>query len=105
MNLNAFRLKGLKERPFKLRLSIITGDRPVLVLRIIQLEAVQEEMANEFRDLLVEKFKDSKVETFIGSFWPVLEGIPATEMFNVIPLAPGYAYGMFMETLQRSYRN
>ncbi|MCV1684551.1 DUF2303 family protein, partial [Escherichia coli] len=53
--------EGLKERPFKLRLSIITGDRPVLVLRIIQLEAVQEEMANEFRDLLVEKFKDSKV--------------------------------------------
>ncbi|WP_252322482.1 hypothetical protein, partial [Escherichia coli] len=32
-----------------------------------------------------------------GSFWPVLEGIPATEMFNVIPLAPGHAYGMFME--------
>ena len=60
--------EGLKERPFKLRLSIITGDRPVLVLRIIQLEAVQEEMANEFRDLLVEKFKDSKVETFIGTF-------------------------------------
>ncbi len=60
--------EGLKERSFKLRLSIITGDRPVLVLRIIQLEAVQEEMANEFRDLLVEKFKDSKVETFIGTF-------------------------------------
>ncbi|MCI5442354.1 DUF2303 family protein, partial [Escherichia coli] len=60
--------EGLKERPFKLRLSIITGDHPVLVLRIIQLEAVQEEMANEFRDLLVEKFKDSKVETFIGTF-------------------------------------
>ncbi|MFV2306046.1 DUF2303 family protein, partial [Escherichia coli] len=60
--------ESLKERPFKLRLSIITGDRPVLVLRIIQLEAVQEEMANEFRDLLVEKFKDSKVETFIGTF-------------------------------------
>ncbi len=40
--------EGLKERPFKLRLSIITGDRPVLVLRIIQLEAVQEDMANEF---------------------------------------------------------
>ncbi|WP_196081866.1 YfdQ family protein [Escherichia fergusonii] len=56
------------EFKFKLRLSIITGDRPVLVLRIIQLEAVQEEMANEFRDLLVDKFKDSKVETFIGTF-------------------------------------
>ncbi|MEW0106442.1 5'-deoxynucleotidase [Escherichia coli] len=32
-----------------------------------------------------------------GSLWPVLEGIPATEMFKVIPLAPGHAYGMFME--------
>ncbi|EEY5914463.1 deoxyribonucleoside 5-monophosphate phosphatase [Escherichia coli] len=32
-----------------------------------------------------------------GSFWPVLEGIPATEMFKVIPQAPGHAYGMFME--------
>ncbi|EIG3340877.1 HD family hydrolase, partial [Escherichia coli] len=31
------------------------------------------------------------------SFWPVLEGIPATEMFKVIPQAPGHAYGMFME--------
>ncbi len=30
-----------------------------------------------------------------GSFWPVLEGIPATEMFKVIPLSPGHAYGMF----------
>jgi len=25
-------------------------------------------MATEFRDLLVEKFKESQVETFIGSF-------------------------------------
>ncbi|EMK8312627.1 HD family hydrolase, partial [Escherichia coli] len=32
-----------------------------------------------------------------GSFWPVLEGIPATEMFKVIPLPPGHTYGMFME--------
>lgn len=32
-----------------------------------------------------------------GSFWPVLEGIPATEMFKVIPQTPGHAYGMFME--------
>ncbi|HAN7924913.1 TPA: HD family hydrolase, partial [Escherichia coli] len=23
--------------------------------------------------------------------------IPATEMFKVIPLSPGHAYGMFME--------
>lgn len=60
--------EGLVERPFKLRLSIITGDRPVLVLRISQLEAVQEQIATEFRDLLVEKFQESSVQTFIGSF-------------------------------------
>ncbi|TNV14936.1 DUF2303 family protein [Buttiauxella sp. B2] len=60
--------EGLQDRPFKLRLSIITGDRPVLVLRVAQLEAAQEAMATEFRDLLVEKFKDSQVETFIGVF-------------------------------------
>ena len=60
--------EGLAERPFKLRLSIIGGDRPTLVLRIVQLEAQQEDMATEFRDLLVEKFKDSQVETFIGQF-------------------------------------
>lgn len=60
--------EGLKVRPFKLRMSIITGDRPVLVLRIVQIESVQEDIANEFRDLLVDKFKDSQVETFIGSF-------------------------------------
>ncbi|WP_194205784.1 YfdQ family protein [Superficieibacter sp. 1612_C1] len=60
--------EGLTERPFKLRLSIITGDRPVLVLRIVQLETQQEAMAAEFRDLLVEKFKGSDVETFIGTF-------------------------------------
>lgn len=60
--------EGLGERPFKLRLSIITGDRPVLVLRVSQLEAVQEAIAVEFRDLLVEKFADSGVKTFIGNF-------------------------------------
>ncbi len=60
--------EGLVERPFKLRLSIITGDRPVLVLRVSQLEAVQEQIAVEFRDLLVEKFADSGVKTFIGNF-------------------------------------
>jgi len=41
---------------------------PVFVLRIVQLEAQQEAIANEFRDLLIEKFNDKPVETFIGNF-------------------------------------
>ncbi|SEK36516.1 Uncharacterized conserved protein YfdQ, DUF2303 family [Kosakonia sacchari] len=60
--------EGLAEYRIKLRMSILASDSPVLVLRITQLETYEEEMASEFRDLLVEKFKDSAVETFIGTF-------------------------------------
>lgn len=60
--------EGLKEYRIKLRMSILASDSPVLVLRITQLESYEEEMAAEFRDLLVEKFKSSDVETFIGTF-------------------------------------
>ncbi len=60
--------EGLTERPLKLRLSIINSDKPILVLRIVQLEDVEEKIAAEFRDLLIEKFKGGVVETFIGKF-------------------------------------
>lgn len=60
--------EGLKERPFKLRYSVIASDRPILVLRIVQLEAEEEKIAAEFRDLLVEKFDGVDVECFIGKF-------------------------------------
>jgi uncharacterized protein YfdQ (DUF2303 family) len=60
--------EGLTERAIKLRLSIINSDRPSLVLRIVQLESIQEEIAAEFRDLLIEKFNNGTVETFIGEF-------------------------------------
>ncbi len=52
--------EGLKERPFKLRLSIITGDRPVLVLRIIQLEAVQREWLTNLVICLLRNSKTAK---------------------------------------------
>ncbi|TKI02120.1 YfdQ family protein [Martelella alba] len=61
--------EGLNERRIKLRYSILTGgDVPVLVLRIVQLEAVLEQIAGEFRDLLVAQFNETDVETFIGEF-------------------------------------
>ncbi len=60
--------EGLAERAFKLRLSILANDTPVLVVRIIQLESVEESIASEFRDLLIEKFSGSVVETYIGTF-------------------------------------
>lgn len=61
--------EGLSERRFKLRYSILTGGNvPVLVLRIVQLEAEEEKIAVEFLELLTAKFKGVEVETFIGKF-------------------------------------
>ncbi len=59
----------LKERSIKLRYSVLTGgDVPVLVLRIVQLENLEEQIAQEFRDLLCDEFDKSEIETFIGKF-------------------------------------
>ncbi|HGW5667212.1 TPA: DUF2303 family protein, partial [Proteus mirabilis] len=56
-------------RSIKLRYSVLTGDDiPVLVLRIIQLEKLEEQIAQEFRDMLCNEFDESKIETFIGKF-------------------------------------
>lgn len=43
---------GLELRTISLRLSVITGEKPALVLRIVGLEALQESIAEEFRDLV-----------------------------------------------------
>ncbi|AUU37775.1 TPA: YfdQ family protein [Proteus mirabilis] len=59
----------LKERSIKLRYSVLTGgDVPVLVLRIVQLENLEEQIAQEFRSLLCDEFDKSEIETFIGKF-------------------------------------
>jgi uncharacterized protein YfdQ (DUF2303 family) len=60
--------EGLKEREFYMRLSITTGgDEPRFTLRIAMLDAIKEEMANEFKDVLIgELGADSGI--FIGAF-------------------------------------
>ena len=60
--------EGLGERRFNMRNSLLKSSDPVFVLRIVQLEAQQEAIANEFRDLLIGKFDGEPVETFIGNF-------------------------------------
>lgn len=60
--------EGLNERAFSLRLSITASDTPVLTLRIVQLENVEEKIATEFRDLLNDEFDGTSIETFIGKF-------------------------------------
>ena len=59
----------LTERNIKLRYSVLTGgDVPTLVLRIVQLENLEEQIAQEFRNLLCDEFDESDIETFIGKF-------------------------------------
>jgi uncharacterized protein YfdQ (DUF2303 family) len=60
--------EGLTERRFSLRNSLLKSGEPSFVLRVVQLEAQEEDIANEFRDLLIGKFDGKPVETFIGNF-------------------------------------
>lgn len=58
---------GLANRKFQVRLSVLTGGtKPEISLRIIQLEKHEEDIVEEFKEILVGKFKDSKLKTFIG---------------------------------------
>ncbi|NWO05790.1 MAG: DUF2303 family protein [Alteromonadaceae bacterium] len=61
---------GLDERVFRLRVSLITGEKPRLVLRIVRLEHHQEEMAKEFREHLEHALDGNLVDTFVGTFNP-----------------------------------
>lgn len=59
---------GLKERTFRLRVSLITSEKPRLVMRIVRLEHHQEEMAKEFREHLEHALDGNLVDTFVGKF-------------------------------------
>jgi uncharacterized protein YfdQ (DUF2303 family) len=58
---------GLELRTISLRLSVITGEKPALVLRIVGLEALQESIAEEFRDLVQGTVT---VPVVVGTFRP-----------------------------------
>lgn len=61
---------GLDERTFRLRVSLITGEIPKLIMRIVRLEHHQEEMAKEFREHLIHALDGNLVQTFVGNFSP-----------------------------------
>lgn len=62
--------QGLESRPFTVRLSLITGDKPQLSARIVRLETAEEAMAKELEDKLRDGFEDTEVRTFVGQFNP-----------------------------------
>lgn len=60
---------GFQSRDFALRLSVITGDKPALTLRIVSKEAITEDIAREFKSRLLEEVGDAATMT-IGNFTP-----------------------------------
>lgn len=60
--------QGLSSYRIPLRLSVITGDKPGLVLRVIGLEAIQEAIAIEFRSLV--EGLGGNLPVHIGTFSP-----------------------------------
>lgn len=60
---------GFAQREFVLRLSVITGESPALKLRIVGKEQAEEDIAQEFKALLLEEIGDA-AELTIGTFRP-----------------------------------
>lgn len=59
--------QGLSAQGFYLRLSVLTGgDAPILVARLTKLEKIQEAIAQEFADKLIEQLKDTDINVNIG---------------------------------------
>lgn len=59
----------LQERTFALRISLKTGGNiPVLVARIIGFEAIEEELAGEFKGVLDTTLSKAEVASYIGTF-------------------------------------
>ena len=65
---NCVPYSGLKERSLELRVGILTGsDKPAISIRIVRLEVVEEELVEEFKQILVNGFKESEINTYIGT--------------------------------------
>jgi uncharacterized protein YfdQ (DUF2303 family) len=59
---------GLKPFTFTIRVGIDTSeDRPLIAFRILRLEAIEEEIAEEFKAILVKAFEGTLINTFIGN--------------------------------------
>lgn len=57
----------LTERTFVMRVSILTGsEKPVLTLRVLKLEQIEEEIAIEFKDKLAENLKEATIKVYLG---------------------------------------
>ena len=58
----------LSLREFHVRLSVLTsGEKPMISLRIVKLEQMEEDIAEEFKSMLVAGFADSELDVYMGN--------------------------------------
>ena len=58
----------LEERTFVLRVSLLTSaEKPCLIFRATKLETIKEEIAEEFKDILVDGFDESGIDVYLGT--------------------------------------
>lgn len=50
----------------------------------------------KYADLVMLATERRDLEIDDGSVWPCLEGIPASDLIQIVPLRPGQAYGLFI---------
>lgn len=51
----------------------------------------------KYADLIMLATERQELDIHDGSEWPVLAGIPVSDLFTINPLRPGQAYGLFMK--------
>lgn len=64
---NAFPFQGLQARKFAMRLGILTGDKPSIVLRMVNAEEHAEQMAHELAGIVTKQIGDA-MPVILGSY-------------------------------------
>ena len=60
---------GLSDREFELRVTpSVSGSVVAITLTVINREKHLEDIGQEFKEMIVESFKDNEIETYVGSF-------------------------------------
>ncbi len=59
------------------------------------LPAIQSSIV-KYADLVMLATERRDLEIDDGTHWPMLDGIPSSDLLQIIPLRPGQAYGLFM---------
>jgi uncharacterized protein YfdQ (DUF2303 family) len=58
---------ALSEREIVIKVSLITGgEKPTIGLRLVRIDAIEEEIALEFKELLVAAFEALTLDTYLG---------------------------------------